>query len=102
MPKQLSHRAKRLVRAGKALFGGRYQSALARLIGVSQPYIARLTTTANEIRQLTRETLRVVGWEFEFTQRTVAWHAPIASILAIVGQPGTTESDRAPGSATPR
>ena len=44
---------------------------------------SRMTTTANEIRQLTRETLRVVGWEFEFTQRTVAWHAPIASILAI-------------------
>ena len=41
------------------------------------------TSTAGEIRQLTRETLRVVGWEFELAHRAVAWHAPIGSILAI-------------------
>jgi diguanylate cyclase (GGDEF)-like protein/PAS domain S-box-containing protein len=41
------------------------------------------TSTATEIRELTRETLRVVGWEFELAHRSVAWHAPIGSILAI-------------------
>jgi diguanylate cyclase (GGDEF)-like protein/PAS domain S-box-containing protein len=40
-------------------------------------------SSAAEIRQLTRETLRVVGWEFELAGRSVAWHAPIGSILAI-------------------
>ena len=44
---------------------------------------ARLPSTATEIRQLTRETLRVVGWEFDLSHRSVAWHAPIGSILAI-------------------
>src|ERR1700730_15197510 len=44
---------------------------------------SRMTTTANEIRQLTRETLRVGGWEYDFDHRTVAWHAPIASIPAL-------------------
>ena len=46
----LSPRAKRLVRAGKTLFGDRHQSALARLIGVSQPYVARLTSTSSELQ----------------------------------------------------
>ncbi|HEY5077626.1 MAG TPA: hypothetical protein VIJ48_08995, partial [Acidimicrobiia bacterium] len=41
------------------------------------------TSTASEILQLTRETLRVVGWEFDLADRSVAWHAPIGSILAI-------------------
>jgi diguanylate cyclase (GGDEF)-like protein/PAS domain S-box-containing protein len=43
----------------------------------------RLASTATEIRQLTRETLRVVGWEYELARRSVAWLAPIGSILAI-------------------
>jgi hypothetical protein len=46
----LSPRAKRFVRAGKALFGSRYQSALARLLDVSQPYVARLTTTVSDLQ----------------------------------------------------
>jgi hypothetical protein len=50
MPKQLNRRAKRLVRGGKALFGKRYQSALARLLDVSQPYVARLTTTVSDLQ----------------------------------------------------
>ena len=41
------------------------------------------TTSAGEIGQLTRETLRVVAWEFELEHRSVAWHGPIGSILAI-------------------
>ena len=41
------------------------------------------SSTAAEIRHLVRETLRVVGWEFELAHRSVAWHAPIGSILAI-------------------
>jgi diguanylate cyclase (GGDEF)-like protein/PAS domain S-box-containing protein len=44
---------------------------------------SQLASIATEIRQLTRETLRVVGWEFELAHRSVAWHAPIGSILAI-------------------
>jgi hypothetical protein len=39
-----SARDKRLVRAGKVLFGDRYQSALARALGLSQTFIAMLTT----------------------------------------------------------
>ncbi len=42
-----------------------------------------MASTVAEIRQLTRETLRVVGWEFELANRSLAWHAPIGSILAI-------------------
>ena len=42
-----------------------------------------MASTAGEISQLTRETLRVVGWEFELSSRALAWHAPIGSILAI-------------------
>jgi diguanylate cyclase (GGDEF)-like protein/PAS domain S-box-containing protein len=42
-----------------------------------------MASTDAEIRQLTRETLRVVGWEFELANRSLAWHAPIGSILAI-------------------
>ncbi len=42
-----------------------------------------MASTVTEIRQLTRETLRVVGWEFELSGRALAWHAPIGSILAI-------------------
>jgi diguanylate cyclase (GGDEF)-like protein/PAS domain S-box-containing protein len=42
-----------------------------------------MSSTAGEISQLTRETLRVVGWEFELSSRALAWHAPIGSILAI-------------------
>ncbi len=44
---------------------------------------SHMASTAAEIRQLTRETLRVVGWEFELDHRSVAWHAPLGSILAI-------------------
>ena len=44
---------------------------------------SRPTSTASEISQLTRETLRVVGWEFDLADRSVVWHAPIGSILAI-------------------
>ena len=44
---------------------------------------ASLRSIAAEIGQLTRETLRVVGWEFELANRSIAWHAPIGSILAI-------------------
>ena len=46
----------------------------------ARPHMA---STDAEIRQLTRETLRVVGWEFELANRSLAWHAPIGSILAI-------------------
>jgi diguanylate cyclase (GGDEF)-like protein/PAS domain S-box-containing protein len=42
-----------------------------------------MASTVAEVRQLTRETLRVVGWEFELASRSLAWHAPIGSILAI-------------------
>ncbi len=42
-----------------------------------------MASTEAEIRQLTRETLRVVGWEYEIADRALAWHAPIGSILAI-------------------
>ncbi len=40
-------------------------------------------STAAEIAQLTRETLRVVSWEYDLADRSVAWHSPIGSILAI-------------------
>jgi diguanylate cyclase (GGDEF)-like protein/PAS domain S-box-containing protein len=43
----------------------------------------RLTSTETEIRQLSRETLRVVGWEYDLAHGSVAWYAPIGSILAI-------------------
>lgn len=45
--------------------------------------LGHMTSAATEIRQLTRETLRVVGWEYELASRSLAWHAPIGSILAI-------------------
>ena len=44
---------------------------------------SHMASIAAEIRQLTRETLRVVGWEFELDHRSVAWNAPLGSILAI-------------------
>jgi diguanylate cyclase (GGDEF)-like protein/PAS domain S-box-containing protein len=43
----------------------------------------RVSSTVTEIRRLSRETLRVVGWEFELARDALAWHAPIGSIVAI-------------------
>ncbi len=42
-----------------------------------------MASTDVEVGQLIRETLRVVGWEYEIARKSVAWHAPIGSILAI-------------------
>ncbi|HEV7526892.1 MAG TPA: EAL domain-containing protein [Acidimicrobiia bacterium] len=60
----------------------RRETAL-RVVDASEKRSHITSSTATEIRQLTRETLRVVGWEFELDHRAVAWHAPIGSILAI-------------------
>jgi diguanylate cyclase (GGDEF)-like protein/PAS domain S-box-containing protein len=49
---------------------------------------ARTASSAGEIRALTLETLRVVGWEFELEPRALSWYAPMGSILAI--RPGDT------------
>ncbi len=53
-----------------------------RVVGSTDARVHMASTDA-EIRQLTRESLRVVGWEFELASRSLAWHAPIGSILAI-------------------
>lgn len=58
MPQQLSARAKRLIRAGEALFGaGRWHTAMARATGLSQTYI---TIMANGARPVTDEAERVL------------------------------------------
>ncbi|MDQ1447838.1 MAG: hypothetical protein QOC79_809, partial [Actinomycetota bacterium] len=44
---------------------------------------SHMASIAAEIRQLTRETSSIVGWEFDLDHRTVAWNAPLGSILAI-------------------
>jgi diguanylate cyclase (GGDEF)-like protein/PAS domain S-box-containing protein len=70
----------------------RRDSAL-RVVGHTEarPHMA---STVAEIRQLTRETLRVVGWEFELATRSLAWHAPIGSILAIPPRDAVSVSPR--------
>jgi hypothetical protein len=58
MPKPLSPRAKRLIKAGKILFGDRYQSALARALCMSQTYIVLLTTGERPVTDALEDTLK--------------------------------------------
>jgi hypothetical protein len=54
---QLSPRAKRLIRAGDALFGDRWHTAMARATGLSQTYI---TIMASGARPVTDEVEKVL------------------------------------------
>ena len=58
MPKQLSPRARRLVRAGELLFGKRYQSAMARALGISQTYVALLSIGERPVTDDLEDTLK--------------------------------------------
>ena len=61
----------------------RREKALRVVGGSHAPSHMTSASTAADIRQLTRETLRVVGWQYELSDESVAWHAPIGSILSI-------------------
>jgi hypothetical protein len=55
MPKPLSPRALRLIKAGEILFGERYQSALARALGLSQTYVSLLATGDRSVTDANRK-----------------------------------------------
>lgn len=54
-PQKLSPRADRLIRAGEALFGDRWHTAMARAMGLSQTYIALMSKTGDDARPVTDE-----------------------------------------------
>ena len=60
----------------------------------------RLGSTLNEIQHLARHTLRIVGWEFEVENRSLAWIAPLGTILAISPRDVVTVTRRDGGEPT--